>query len=181
MSQENHEHWIAVKIPEHPCFDGLYSVSNHGRVRRDSAGVNTYSGRILNPSKDYEGYRVVPFCNGSNRKLFKVHRLVAKAFISNPENKSQVNHINGIVGDNRVENLEWNTASENNKHAIDKLGRKTMKGELQGSSVLKESDVIQIRSWWKTGDVTQKSLARVFGVGPTQIWKIIKREQWTHI
>lgn len=77
----------------------------------------------LKPS-DCHGYLGINFwvCGKSYRKL--VHRLVAEAFIPNPENKPEINHKNGIRNDNRVENLEWVTHSENMKHAYKVLGRK---------------------------------------------------------
>lgn len=75
----------------------------------------------LNPYPNTKGYPLVDL--SQNRRSVKVHRLVAIAFIPNPKNKPQVNHINGIKTDNRVENLEWVTNSENQLHAI-KIGLK---------------------------------------------------------
>lgn len=72
-------------------------------------------------SLDTHGYNVVHLHNNGFSKVIKVHRLVAMAFISNLENKPQINHINGIKTDNRVENLEWCTGQENVDHAI-KIG-----------------------------------------------------------
>lgn len=70
----------------------------------------------MKQKKDKRGYRRVTFTTNYKRKTFLVHRLVASAFIPNPKNKPYVNHINEVTNDNRVENLEWCTNSENLLH-----------------------------------------------------------------
>ena len=89
-----------------------YSVSETGQVRND---ITNY---ILKPAIQ-QGYAHVTLYINKKGKRVKIHRLVATAFIPNPENKPYVNHIDGVRGNNFVENLEWVTASENTQHAVD--------------------------------------------------------------
>lgn len=90
----------------------VYSVSDTGEVRNDKTD------RIKHTSSDNRGYRIVDLYDGSgNRKTCKVHRLVGEAFIPNPNNKPQINHIDGNKTNNNVENLEWVNQSENMIHA----------------------------------------------------------------
>lgn len=113
-----------------PGFEGLYQASNFGRVkslervvrRKDAHGGYTcfrYKEKILSACKNSSGYMVVPL--GKRHKTVSVHRLVALTFIPNPFCKEQVNHINGDRSDNKVENLEWCTNRENQRHAVDIL------------------------------------------------------------
>ena len=91
-------------------YNTNYEISNHGNIR------NIRSGKNLSGSIDSHGYKYVFLTKIKKHKFHNIHRLVAIAFISNPEGKPQVNHINRIKIDNRVENLEWVTAKENIIH-----------------------------------------------------------------
>ncbi|PEO38310.1 NUMOD4 domain-containing protein [Bacillus wiedmannii] len=106
-------------------YEDLYQVSNLGRVKSldrdyiDSLGrKRTSKGRTLRPVR-LNGYQGVSLCREGSDKKERIHRLVAKAFLPIPLFKDTVNHINGIKNDNRVENLEWVTQSENAQHAHD--------------------------------------------------------------
>lgn len=147
---------------------------------------------ILKAAKDNKGYLRVGLMIEGKLKTFKVHRLVAQAFIPNPENKPQVNHINGIKTDNRVSNLEWSTSKENTAHAIrtglfvfatpEKSVNKTIKrGELNGCSKLTESQIKEIREKFKPYKYTRQMLAEEYGVKATTIKDIILRKSWNHI
>lgn len=99
-----------------PGTHGRLMVSNTGKVR--SFLRNKVSGSDLAASEDQKGYMRIHMTLDRERVSYKVHRLVADAFIPNPEHKEQVNHIDGNKTNNAVENLEWVTNSENMRHAV---------------------------------------------------------------
>jgi hypothetical protein len=99
-------------------YEGLYQVSNLGRIKSFHNGE-----KILKCKTDKDGYLEVTLCANGNHKYMRVHRVVLNAF--NPltnENEFQVNHKNGVKNDNRIENLEWVTYSENVLHSLYELG-----------------------------------------------------------
>ena len=118
-------------------YEGLYKVSNLGRVRSLDkeiiiTGVQKHpvkgikKGKIKGQYLNRVGYAMTVLVKNEKRKYVLIHRLVAKAFIPNPENKPQVDHINGVKSDNRVENLRWATAKENKNNEVTK---KLLKGK----------------------------------------------------
>lgn len=94
-------------------------------INRDSVITNTVTGNILKPYVNKYGYNCITIRKPGIIKTYglRIARVKAGLFIPNPDNKTQVNHINGIRTDDRIENLEWVTPSENIQHAFDKLGR----------------------------------------------------------
>lgn len=112
-------------------YEGSYQVSNLGRIKRIALYTNQYkkqwkSNKILNTNHtDLRGYCHVVLCKDGISHCYKVHRLVAQAFIPNPDNLPQINHIDGNKVNNSVDNLEWCTASENMYHSYRKLHRKS--------------------------------------------------------
>lgn len=121
-----------------PDYEGLYQVSNLGRVKsleRMMINPSPYGKTPLRKHKaqirkirvDRHGYCCVSIYIEGKAKNIKVHRLVASAFIPNPENKREIDHINGIKTDNRVSNLRWVTSSENSHNPLTYINR-TVKG-----------------------------------------------------
>lgn len=106
-------------------YSERYEVSNYGRVRSKDMIVNgrlkdchKIKGRILKPCNDREGYKNVVLCINQQRKTFRLHRLVAIAFIPNPENMPEIDHIDANRSNNNVDNLRWSTRKTNSNNPI---------------------------------------------------------------
>lgn len=169
-----------------PNYESLYQVSNKERIKGVSRIIrNPLKGdclleeRILKYCVDKSGYPTYVLSNNKFKKTFKIHRLVAMAFIPNPENKPCVNHINGIKTDNRVENLEWCTYSENTKHAFDTGLMKMTKGNDCSWSKVSEQQVLEIRN--NKGIVSYSKMSEKYEISIATISNIINRKTWTHI
>lgn len=143
---------------------GKYYASADGRVKNEK-------GLILLVRPHYKGYKMVRVvCNGKERN-FQVHRAVALAWLPNPDNKPQVNHKNGIKADNRLDNLEWCTNAENQRHAYDtglKVGIKTGKPFYIRVGCLSREQVRDIRNTVikinGRGGISRLDLCKKYGV-----------------
>lgn len=111
------ENWTKIKNYSN------YSCNRNGQIRND------FINRFFRSSVDPEGYLIVTLRENGIRKNFKVHRIIAETFIPNPDNKPTVNHINKNKDDNRVENLEWSTYSEQMSHQYKSTNKKIIKKE----------------------------------------------------
>ena len=140
-----------------------FSITDCGEVWSET------SESWLAPSFDQRGYLLV---NLNNFGTKRIHRLVAEAFIPNPENKSQVNHKNGVKTDNRVENLEWVTNLENAIHA-ERYG-------LMPHNLFTEYDVEFICEQLEEGKSCTE-IARKYDFPYTAVYQIKRGENWKHI
>jgi hypothetical protein len=157
-----------------PGYEGLYQINNTGIIKslmrlsihnRHKTPM-VLKEKILKVHLINVGYYIARLCDNNDKK-FLVHILVAKTFIPNPENKPQVNHKNGIKTDNRVENLEWCTRSENLKHSF-KIGLKSNKGEKNPNCKLTNYQIEMIRN----NNNKQEIIARQFGITQSHISSI---------
>jgi len=164
-------------------YEGLYQISNLGRVK--SLGNNATRKEKILKNRLRCGYFNVMLYKNKESKMKLVHRMVAIAFVLNPENKPQINHINGIRNFNIPENLEWTTQSENMLHAyrigLQKWhGKPQAHGEQSGRSKVKESDILEIRRLHTTG-LNYNKLAKLYNMSNRQISFIVNKKSWKHI
>ena len=141
-------------------YEGLYKVSNFGRVKRVTTD------RILKGSEDSWGYLKVNLSKNNIKSQQIIHRLVAQAFIPNPDNKSQVNHIDENKTNNMVSNLEWMTAKENSNHGT------------RNERVSKTQSIAIIATNIKTGESQEfygsNECARQLGLHDSNITHVLK-------
>lgn len=158
-------------------YEGYYEVSNLGHVK-GVAGCKRHHGvRILKPRLCNMYLRVL-LTKDTVRSDFYVHRLVAIAFLGEPPTpKHQVNHINLNRADNRLENLEWVTRSENQQHAF-KYGLASHKGERHPRVKLTRTQVEEIRNLRKEKNMYYKEIAKLYNVSLSAISLICLNINW---
>lgn len=159
-------------------FEGLYEVSNEGRVRRcgvDCTGRRRYVGHILKASPVRGGYLKVGLSR--DRKLYNriVSCLVMRAFVGPTPEGQQVNHKNGDKTNNRLENLEYLTAAQNYRHALDVLHHQPVCGQVHWAAILTTAQIGEIRQRAASGE-RQCDIARSFGVYPAHVSRIVNRK-----
>jgi len=154
-----------------------YQISSIGNIKSISGKFKSKKDKLLSRRIDKDGYVICAIYKNQKRKDFKIHRLVAKAFIPNPENKSMVNHKDGIKDHNWVDNLEWCTQGENEKHAY-RTGLKSHKGENHPYHKLTQKNVDEIRKRHSNEGLTRKYLSAIFNVSTSQITRIINHTNW---
>lgn len=172
--------------------NGLYLVSNKGNVKRSegfvknnkNGGVRKVGGKNLKPKTKSNGYLEVNLSFGGGlSKSFYVHILVASSFIKRIPEGYTVNHKNGIKSDNRLDNLEIITYSENMRHSYDVLGRKRSfpKGEGSHFSKLKSEDVKKILDVISKGELTQKEVGNMFNISQSHVSRLKLKRSWSHL
>lgn len=166
-------------------YEGSYQISDLGRVKSLSRIIwngqpklpRRLRERILRPIKSNTGYLNVKLCSGGFTSTMQIHQIVAATFIPNPNNKSQVNHRNGVKTDNRATNLEWHSALENTNHARSVLGYDNSK-ELNGQAKLTQDQILQIRHMYMTGEYLQREIGEIFGIHQAHVSRIILGKLW---
>ena len=171
-------------------YEGIYEVSNIGNVKsldrevlvnnpNGSNWVRYYKSKQLSTKLTRNGYVQVELNKYNKGKLHLVHRLVAKAFLDNPEDLPDVNHKSGNKQDNSVINLNWCSKSQNMKHRVEELGIGL--GEDNGNSKLTLDNVKEIRKLYEETKVTQKELSEIFKVGKSTIGYIVNYKTWKEL
>lgn len=150
-------------------LEKFFRITDDGMVL--SKTTDKIMSTVMNPS-GYEQFWTNKTEGQTNRgQSICVHRLVAKAFVPNSDDKPQINHLDGDKNNNHYSNLEWCTGSENMKHAVVTGLMATRKGPDAPSAKLTANEVREIRSLINT-DIQQKAIAEKYGVSSVTIWRI---------
>jgi hypothetical protein len=159
-------------------YEGIYSVSNRGRVRRDLANRGTKAGNILAQAIK-NGYPMVSLWREGHRRNHLMHIVVAEAFVGPRLLGFDVNHKDGIRTNANAENLEYVTRSENIRHAQQTMG--SYHGERHPNSKLTNAAVLEIRRRAPRNERECHELAEQFGVTTSAIWYVASGKGWKSV
>lgn len=165
--------WLPI-----PGYEGVYAVSRAGQVMSMNYKQTGLPG-LLTLQPDRKGYLKVYLCDNGKAKNATVHSLVMLTFAGPRPAGACVNHKNGRKDDNRLENLEYATYAENNRHAL-RTGLRTNRGEKHSRAKLTEAKVDQIRAYLAAG-MKQADIARLMGVHQSNISFIKSGKLWGHM
>ena len=154
-------------------YEELYSMSNHGKIRRDRQSSGTQKGLILKSIENTYGYLSVSLYKNKIQKVHRIHILVANNFIGKRPKNLQINHKDCNKENNYFLNLEYITQTDNIIHAY-------KNGLIKGSK-LTEKDVRKIRELYAKKKYNVMKLAKAFNTSETSIYNIIRKRTWKHI
>lgn len=153
-----------------PEYNGVYQISNIGRVKSVSNGK--YKKEKFLSICLVGGYAQVSLSKDKKPKKYYLHRLLAICFLNKPIGKDFINHINGIKTDNRLENLEWCTQKENSIHAFKNNLQVAKKGDVHYKTKIFSKDVLEI----KNSDLSKDELATKYNVSKNTISRILNKQ-----
>jgi hypothetical protein len=167
-------------------FEGIYQVSSTGilkclerRIKRPKKGEYISKSILRKGNIGKRGYVQIPLSKNGKRYSKTMHQIVAVSFLENPNNYKEVNHINGIKHDNRVENLEWCSRSENIIHAVKTGLLPVTKGSERIQSKITEEQAIEIK--YSDKSIKGITFAKKYNVTNANISNIRKGVTWKHI
>lgn len=169
------ERWLAV-----PGYEGLYEVSDQGRVRK-LVSRNGHPAGMLRPTRRDDGYLIVRLCRDGKSRGWLVHRIVLTAFIGPHPPSIHGAHINSIKGDNRLANLHWCTPKENEADkkplGLDGVGERNAMAKLTAEIV--RSIRAEYRPRSRTRDLN--ALAKKYGITFQHVSSVVHRKCWKHV
>jgi hypothetical protein len=167
-------------------YEGLYQVSNLGRVRsldrvvKHGNRFRNDKGKILSVSVTPEGYPQITLCRDNKKHHVKIHRIVALTFMDKIDETYVVNHKDGNKKNNCLDNLEWVSYSRNVKHALENE-LSLQRGQTHDSAKLRDIDIPTIKKLRNEYNLNLKTIALIYGVHRVTIGDIINGRTWAHI
>lgn len=153
---------------------GDYYGTEDGRI------YSKKKNKFLSTRLNNRGYLLVNLSIDGKCKTFSVHRLIAKVFIDNPKNSTEINHKNGIKTDNNIQNLEWVSPTENHRHAVEHNLFIQARGKQTKHGHFSVDDIKKIRELYEN-NTSQYKLANLFGVTRSAIQQIVQRKTYVYV